>query len=100
MHSTFATRDEAISAARALLEARLIACANIIDGATSLYRWEGKLHQEQESILLAKTSKSQLDAAIIRLKEIHPYELPAIVAYPAQAHAPYAQWVTNEASPA
>jgi periplasmic divalent cation tolerance protein len=97
LYSTFPTRDEAISIVSALLEKRLIACANIIDGATSLYRWEGKMQQEQEVLMLAKTSYDKLEAAIESIKALHSYELPCIVAYPiTNGFQPFMQWVKGE----
>lgn len=99
LYSTFATRDEALSAANRLLEQRLIACGTVLDGATSVYRWQGEMRRDKESVLLAKTQSSCVVAAIAALKALHPYEVPAICAYPAgQAFAPFAQWVTDETS--
>lgn len=96
-HTTFARRDEAVSMARELLAARLIACANIQDDVTSLYRWEGEIKQDTEVLLLAKTSKARLHEAMAWVKASHPYELPCIAAYPIQeGHAPYLQWVAAE----
>jgi periplasmic divalent cation tolerance protein len=97
LYSTFAKKDEAISAADALLAARLIACANIVDGMTSLYRWEGAVCREPEALLLAKTSRQALAKAMEMLKSLHPHTLPCIVAYPAQhGFAPFLKWVEDE----
>lgn len=97
LYSTFPGREKAFSAAHALLEEYLIACANVSAELTSLYRWEGKIQQETEVVLIAKTPKEKVDAAIARLKELHPYELPAILAWPAeQGFAPFMRWVESE----
>src|SRR5690554_2960200 len=98
IYSTFPNRDEALSAARKLLERKLIACANLVDNVTSLYHWEGALQQEMEVAMIAKTARHE--AAISLLKESHPYELPCIVALPlAGGHAPFLQWVRGETEP-
>lgn len=97
LYSTFPSGDEAISAARALLEKKLVACANISSPITSLYHWQGKLEQSQEVALLAKTAAGQVDKVIAVLKELHPYELPCVVAYPAsRGFAPFLAWVEAE----
>lgn len=97
LYSTFKTKDEAISAARTLLEKCLIACANIGGPALSLYRWQGKIEQEQEAVMLAKTSAGRVDDAVAALKMLHSYEMPCIVAYPAnRGFLPYIAWVENE----
>ncbi len=97
LYSTFARREEAISAARALVEAGLVACANILPGAVSLYRWEGKIAEESEVVMIAKTRTGQLPKAIETLKTLHPYSLPCITAWPITAgQADYLAWVSNE----
>jgi periplasmic divalent cation tolerance protein len=95
LYSTFKSRDEALSVAHELLKARLIACANVLPPMTSVYRWERKMQQEEEVALLAKTAQAQ--AAIARIKELHSYALPCIVAWPlAQGFPPFLEWVAGE----
>lgn len=97
LYSTFPERDKAFSAARVLLDERLIACANVSAEMTSLYRWEGNIEQEAEVALIAKTGKDKVEAAVARLKELHSYELPAILAWPVEkGFAPFLEWVTAE----
>jgi len=97
VYSTFATRDEAISVARALLESRLIACATLHSGAISLYRWQGKLEQEEETVLMAKTHKAKVEGAIEAIKKRHSYEVPCIMATPFErGWKPYMEWVEGE----
>lgn len=97
VYSTFTTRDEAVSAARDLLNNRLIACATIHDGATSLYRWEGKLQQEAEAVLMAKTHKAKVEMAVDALKRLHSHEIPCILATPFErGWKPYLEWVEAE----
>ena len=97
VYSTFPTRDKAISAARALIESRHAACANVFGGITSVYRWQGAVQQEDETVLIAKTRGEKLQALIDALKNLHSYELPCIVAYPITGgFAPFLQWVADE----
>lgn len=94
---TFAYIDEAISACTALVEEKLAACANISDGVTSLYRWEGKMRQEKEVSVILKTTEPRVPQAIARLKQLHPYDLPAITAWKADIAEPgFAAWVHEE----
>ncbi len=99
LYSTFPDREKALSVARELLAARLIACANVIDHVTSVYRWEGTLQEEGEVILIAKTGKANVHRAIEAIKQLHPYQLPSITAYEvAGGFTPFMQWVVDETS--
>lgn len=83
----FASIEEARGAARVLLEERLVACANIVPGVISLYRWQGRIEEAGEAVLLAKTQAPLLEAAVNRLAQLHPYDTPAILGWDA-AEAP------------
>lgn len=86
--------DAAPGLVRTLLEERLIGCANIIPGVRSMYWWEGAIQDDTEVVLLIETPTERLDAAIARLGELHPYEVPKIVALdPAAVNAPYVAWL-------
>ena len=90
-------RDTALKIARALIERKLAACVNILAECTSVYRWQGKLETATEVPLLIKTRAAiypDLEAAI---KNLHPYELPEIVAVPIERGLPaYLEWVGAE----
>src|SRR5436190_1103717 len=80
--------------ARETLEERLIACANLLPGARSLYRWKGALQDEREVVALMKTRKQDWAAMMSRLHELHPYETPECVAVRIAAGAPrYMAWL-------
>src|SRR5688500_20241091 len=83
--TTVASADEAVALIRALLDRRLIACGNILPGVRSLYRWEGKVDDEREVIVLLKTRASRVEALERRFGELHAYRVPGILAFPVSA---------------
>ncbi|UEM20122.1 divalent-cation tolerance protein CutA [Skermanella mucosa] len=97
VYITAPTLDEAHRIGRALVENRLAACANLLPGMTSIYRWQGKVEQAGEVVVIAKTTAGLFDRLAARVKEIHSYECPCIVALPlTRGHAPYLDWITAE----
>lgn len=85
--------------AAGLVEERLAACVNVISGVKSFYRWQGKIEAEPEIQLVIKTRKGRFDALAAWIKANHPYEVPEIVAIPAQrVSEEYLAWATNETS--
>lgn len=89
--------QEARSIAKTLVSERLVACANIIDGATSVYRWDGEVKEDTETLLIAKTLIARRDEAMDRLRELHSYETPCVVAYDIAAGLPdYLDWIASE----
>lgn len=100
LYITTAGRDEALSIADMLIEKRLAACANIVEHVTSVFHWEGKARQEQEALLLAKTSEAALEAAIEAVKAAHSYDTPCITALPIGGGLPaFLQWIAAETAP-
>lgn len=86
--------------ARSLLEARLIACANLLPGATSFYRWKGAIESAAEVILIAKTIEALCDVVMTSVKALHPYETPAILSIAPELVDPaFAAWVVSETGP-
>jgi periplasmic divalent cation tolerance protein len=81
IYVTAGSLDEARAIGRALVNERLVACANIMDGATSIYRWKGKVEEAQETVLIAKTRGELAQATIERVKALHSNEVPCAVAY-------------------
>lgn len=73
-------REDAQSMARIIVQERLAACVNIIDGIDSIYRWEGKVEEGSEALMLIKTRKELLDPLKVRVKELHSYSVPEVVA--------------------
>ena len=97
VYATFASDEEAVRIARILVEERLAACANILGGCRSIYRWQGKVEQADEVAALFKTRSERAETLIARLAELHSYEVPAAVVWPiADALPAYAGWVAKE----
>lgn len=81
----------------ALVSEHLAACVNRMPGVRSTYRWQGQVMDEPEVLLIIKTVKSRYDALEVRLKALHPYEVPEIIAIPVVAgSAQYLSWVAAE----
>jgi len=94
VYAVFADGDEAARIAETVVEERLAACANILGICHSIYRWEGKVEQANEVPALFKTTTDKADALILRIAELHSYQVPAIVAWPIERlSAPYGDWV-------
>ncbi len=95
--TTLGSRDEALALGRALVEARLAACAQV-EAIHSVYRWQGAVHDEPEWRLLLKTRAGRWPMVEAAIRARHPYELPAIHAIATtHAHAAYAAWVMDNA---
>ena len=97
--TTLASVDEAVTLVRVLLDRRLIACGNILPGGRSIYRWEGKVADEQEVIVLLKTRASRVEALELAFGELHPYKVPELLALPVSAGLhKYLEWIDDETS--
>lgn len=93
---TAATSDEATRIARALVEERLAACVNIVAPIASVYRWEGQVQQDSEVLLIIKTTDARLPALIRRVKALHSYQVPEVIAVPiADGSADYLAWLAD-----
>jgi periplasmic divalent cation tolerance protein len=83
---------------RALVEEGLAACANLVPGIRSIYRWEGAVHDDAEVLLIVKTRAALSAALAARVRALHPYQLPEVVALPvAGGSEPYLDWVRSAA---
>jgi periplasmic divalent cation tolerance protein len=87
---------EAEELAKALVDARLAACVNVT-GVRSCFRWEGTVRDEPEQLLVVKTQYSLLDPLVTRIKALHSYDVPEIIAMPiVGGYAPYLNWIREE----
>ena len=97
--TTVASEGEAVSLIRALLDQRLIACGTLLQGARSFYRWEGRVADEQEIVLLLKTRSAAVARLEKAFEELHPYKLPELLVLPVTAGlARYLDWINDETS--
>ena len=94
--NTTDTPDLAQKIASALVEAHEAACVNIIPGIRSIYRWQGKVCDEGECLLLIKTSAEKFEAVRATIRRLHSYEVPEIIAVPITAGDPdYLGWIAS-----
>ncbi|NOU36941.1 MAG: divalent-cation tolerance protein CutA [Kiritimatiellaceae bacterium] len=97
IYVTAPSREEAERIAEAVVTERLAACANILDGVTSLFHWEGKLCRENEAVLILKTTEEKTAALTARIKELHSYECPCVVVLPIEGGNPaFLEWIQHE----
>ena len=90
-------KAEAQRLAQGLLEKRLVACVNIIDGMASLYWWEGKIEHGQETVLMLKTREDKAQQINDWIKSVHSYETPCVLFLPISGgNAAYLQWLNSE----
>jgi periplasmic divalent cation tolerance protein len=98
---TVPSREVALALGRTIVEERLAACANVLDGMTSVYWWQGTLEEASEAVLILKTRGELLERLSARIRDLHPYECPCVVALPIAGGNPaYLEWITGETAPA
>ncbi|MDR2364728.1 MAG: divalent-cation tolerance protein CutA [Zoogloeaceae bacterium] len=86
--------------ARALVEQGLAACVNVLGSCHSVYRWQGRMEDATEIPLFIKTTRARYGAVEARIRNLHPYSLPEIIALPLTAGSPdYLKWIKGETEP-
>ncbi|MBA3464399.1 MAG: divalent-cation tolerance protein CutA [Deltaproteobacteria bacterium] len=94
--STLPNPEKAAEIARILVEEQLCACVNLVPSVRSIYRWEGKVSDEIETLAIMKTLRSRSGELSARLVSLHPYEVPEVIVLPlADGHAPYLAWIAD-----
>src|SRR5512138_3591241 len=89
--------EKAAELARAVVEERLAACGNVVPGLRSIYRWEGKVQEDEEALLVLKTTRARFDALRDRVHALHPYDVPEVLALPVEAgSAAYLAWLAGQ----
>jgi periplasmic divalent cation tolerance protein len=87
----------ALALARALVEARLAACGNVVPGLTSVYRWQGRVESSAEALVILKTSRDRVEDLLERATELHPYDVPELLVLRVEdGHPSYLRWVLDE----
>ncbi len=101
LYTTWPDAETARGAAETAVASRLAACVNILGPMTSVYRWEDMVETSAEIPVLFKTTADQAEALKTLILARHPYDLPAIVAWPAgdASHTPYLAWVAAQTAP-
>jgi periplasmic divalent cation tolerance protein len=98
--STASSADEAAKIVRALVDEQLVACGNIVGPVRSIYRWKGAVSDDPEYMMVLKTRRELLERLTARLRELHSYECPELLALPVEAgYAGYLSWL-KENTPA
>lgn len=94
LHVTMPDKERAASLARALVDEGLAACVNIVPGVKSIYQWGGRLQEDEEVLCLIKTRPAVFDRARDRILQLHPYEVPEILAFAVADGSPaYLDWL-------
>jgi periplasmic divalent cation tolerance protein len=92
--TTVGADADALTIARTLVEEHLVACVNVLPPMTSVYRWRGRVEEDQERQIVMKTTRKQVSALEQRLRQLHPYELPEfLVLATSGGSAAYLEWV-------
>ncbi|MHC1590839.1 MAG: divalent-cation tolerance protein CutA [Candidatus Helarchaeales archaeon] len=87
---------QASEIARAVVESKLAACVNVIPNVTSVYTWQGKVEEDQESLLVMKTREELFESLKEKILNIHSYDLPEIIFLPIKSgHQPYLEWISQ-----
>jgi periplasmic divalent cation tolerance protein len=91
---TAGNEAEAERIARALVDERLVACVNVLPAVRSFYRWEGRVADDAELLLVIKTRRERFEAVAARVREIHSYDVPEVIALPVLAGSEtYLEWL-------
>lgn len=94
VYITAPNEDDAAKIARSLVEERFVACVNIVRGVRSIYAWQGTIEDDAEVLMICKTRKELFDALQARVKTLHSYTVPEIIAIPVIAgSADYLGWI-------
>jgi periplasmic divalent cation tolerance protein len=97
VYVTAGGKADALAIGRVLVEERLAACVNAIDGMTSVYRWQNAIEESQEAVLIVKTRTALVPAVVERVKTLHAYTCPCIVSWPLETGNPdYLDWLAAE----
>jgi periplasmic divalent cation tolerance protein len=93
---TCGSEEEALKIANTLVEEHLAACANLVSPIRSIYRWEGKIWDEKECLLIIKTQKQRFEELEKKVKSLHSYSVPEIISLPiVEGSSSYLNWVVE-----
>jgi periplasmic divalent cation tolerance protein len=97
IYMTAGSREEARNIGKELVAAGLAACVNILDNMNSFYKWQGEIQDDTEAVIIAKTTEDRVPALIEKVKALHSYDCPCIVAIPVSGgNQAFLDWVAAE----
>lgn len=97
IYMTAGSKDEARKIGKELVAARLAACVNILDDMNSIYMWQGEIQDDSEVVMIAKTIEDRVPALIEKVKALHSYDCPCIVAIPVSGgNQAFLDWIAAE----
>lgn len=100
IYMTTKDKSEARQIGRHLVESGLAACVNIFDHMNSMYMWQGEFQDDQEAVMIAKTTEEKVSELIASVKTVHSYDVPCVVALPiADGSADFLNWIVDQVSP-
>ncbi len=96
IYATAPSHEEAGRIAETVVREQLAACANLFDGVTSIFRWDGKLCRESETVLILKTTAERVDELTERIQQLHSYDCPCVVSLPIETGNPdFLRWIST-----
>lgn len=99
LYVTVGSADEAAEIGKALVDERLAACVNILSPMQSIYRWQDEIQLDTECVMIAKTRADMVDTVTARIRALHSYEVPCVVALAIEGgHQPFLDWIVEETS--
>ncbi len=100
VYMTAETPEQARAIGDALIVGRYAACVNILGSATSVFHWQGRVQENEEVALIAKTTEQRLEALVAEVRRIHTYDVPCIVAMPIiGGDNDFLEWIATEVTP-
>ncbi len=97
VYVTVGNKDEAATIAKALITSGLAACVNILDNMQAFYMWEGKLQDDAEVVMIAKTTEARIPELVEKVRSLHSDDCPCVLALPVVGgHQPFLDWIAQE----
>ncbi len=97
IYMTAGSKDEARKIGKALVISRLAACVNILDNMNSFYMWQGKVQDDKEIVMIAKTTEDRVPELVEKVKSLHSYDCPCIVSIPIlDGNQAFLDWIAEE----
>jgi len=99
IYVTTPNREAALTIAKTVVSERLAACANVLDRVSSIYWWEGAVQEDTETVLILKTRRTLVDSLTARIKTLHSYDCPCVVALNIEnGNVDFLTWIFSETS--